>query len=222
MPGPTGFVLGALADYIGQVGNNYFFKDKKVLSVAMTEDINLWSIGISGAVGAATGGIDAFKSIATSGVGKQIFRNMIDYGIDALVNTMSSVLADQLQEGDFDFWKSLTGGLIGAVPIKYVDKLQNKLLRKMGVQANKMQQAKNRLARRGLSQTRRQTAMKKYNDAAYAFGNYQDAYRGVKVVSEAFKSGGTSALTDALFMKEPQSKTPVIEIGKLDTGEIVK
>lgn len=46
IPGPTGFVLGALSDYIGQVGNNYFFKGKNTLSAVMTEDINYWSIGI--------------------------------------------------------------------------------------------------------------------------------------------------------------------------------
>jgi len=127
MPGPTGFVLGALSDYIGQVGNKYFFKGKDKLSTAMTEDINYWSIGISGAVGAVTGGIDAIKNIATKGVGKEIFKNMIEYGIDVLVNTMQSVLSDQLNEGQFDFWKSLTGGLVQALPIKYVDKLQKKL-----------------------------------------------------------------------------------------------
>lgn len=220
MPGPTGFVLGALSDYLGQVGNNYFFKGKNTLSAAMTEDINYWSIGISGAVGAATGGIDAIKNIATKGVGKEIFKKMIEYGVDVLVNTMQGVLSEKLDQGNFDFWKSLTGGLIQALPIKYVDKLQKKLQKNMAKQARKMVQATNRLARPGLSQASRQTASRNLLNATHQYSNYQDAYIGVKTVYDSFISGGVSALTDKLFMKPKPTST--ITVGEISAPEVIK
>ncbi|WP_068597376.1 hypothetical protein [Vaginella massiliensis] len=60
---------------------------------------------------------------------KNICRND-NYGVDVLVNTVENAMTDQLKEGDYDFWKSLTGGLIEAgvgkiIPMKYVDKLEN-------------------------------------------------------------------------------------------------
>jgi len=221
MPGPVGFFIGAFADYIGQVGNNYFFKNMSI-GPAMTDDINLWSVGISGALGAATGGIDALKSTLTSGVGKEIFKRLIDYGVDVLANTMKNVASDQLQNGDFDFWKSLTGGLVEALPIKFVDKLQSKLMRKMNFQRSKMLNAQNRLLRTGLSQTRRQTAKRNYAQANKLFLRYSDAYIGVKTVADAFKSGGTAALTDDLFLKTPAKGTTSISVDEISKGEIIK
>ncbi len=207
MPGPTGFVLGVLSDYIGQVGYNYFYSGYD-LTTSMTTDINYWSLGISGLTGAATGGISSIKNVVSSGVGKKIFVKMIDYGIDVLVNTIENTMSDQLNEGDYDFWKSLTGGLIEAgigkvIPMKYVDKLENKLMRKMNVSANKMNKYKNRMADKNRSKKTRQRNKKKYQVTKKEHDSYKKAYQGVKTVNDAFKAGGTSALTDSLFKKDP-------------------
>lgn len=213
MPGPAGFVLGALSDYIGQVGNNYFFRDKSTLYSAMTEDINLFSIGISGGVGMMTGGIDAIKNIATKGVGQKIFIKMIDYGIDVLSNTMQSTMSDYLESGNYDFWKSLTGGLIQALPIKHVEKLQKKLQKNISKQAKNVNRAEKKLRKieeKGLSQTRIQTYREILATERAKYDSYNNALYGVKTVYDAFKGGGTSALTDALFKKP----TPIVTAGE--------
>jgi hypothetical protein len=225
MPGPVGFVLGAVSDYIGQVGYDYFYNDYDIRT-SMTTDINFWSIGISGISGAATGGISAIKSTVSSGVGKKIFVKMIDYGVDVLVNTVENAMSDQLKEGDYDFWKSFTGGLIEAgignvIPMKYVDKLENKLMRKMNVNANKMKKFKKRMEDQNRNKKTRKRNREKYYEAQKQFDNYQNAYRGVKIVNDAFKAGGTSALTDYLFKKEPSSPQTTVTVGELEGGTVV-
>ncbi|WP_374458661.1 DUF6443 domain-containing protein [Chryseobacterium taeanense] len=220
-PGPTGAVIGILADYIGQVAGHYFF-DNMSFKNSMIKDINYWSLGISGVTGALTGGIDSFKNTLTSGVGKKIFINMIDYGVDVLVNTVGGVLADQLDEGEFDFWKSLTGGMIEAgigrvIPLKYVDKLEKKLLHKMGVNANKAAKIKSKLE----NVTRKKTIRKleaKLQIAENNVKNYTSAYTGVKTVNDVFKKTGVNGLTDQLFKKEEQPKKE----GKLIVGEVIR
>jgi len=81
----------------------------------------------------------------------------------------------------------------------------------MAKQGRKMLQAKNQLARTGLSQLSRQTASRNLVNATHQYSNYRDAYAGVKTVYDAFKSGGTAALTDALF-KKPK---PSVSVGEL-------
>lgn len=218
-PGPTGAVIGILADYIGQVAGHYFF-DNYSFKDSMIKDINYWSLGISGVTGALTGGIDSFKSTLTSGVGKKIFVNMIDYGVDVLVNTVGGVMADQLDKGEFDVWKSLTGGLIEAglgrvIPLKYVDKLEKKLLHKMNVNANKAAKIKSKLG----NVTRKKTIRKleaKLQVAENNVVNYTSAYTGVKTVNDVFKKTGVNGLTDHLFKKDEQPKK-----GKLEVGELI-
>ncbi|KPE49786.1 RHS repeat-associated core domain-containing protein [Chryseobacterium indologenes] len=219
-PGPTGAVIGILADYIGQVAGHYFF-DNMSFKDSMVKDINYWSLGISGVTGALTGGIDSFKTTITSKVGKRIFVNMIDYGVDVLVNTVGGVLSDQLDEGKFDVWKSLTGGLIEAgvgklIPLKYVDKLEKKLLHKMNVNANKAAKIKSKLG----NVTRKKTIKKleaKLQVAENNVINYTSAYTGVKTVNDVFKKTGVNGLTDQLFKKEEEPKKE----GKLTIGEVI-
>lgn len=104
----------------------------------MVNNINGCSIAASGVTGFATGGVDSLKSVITSGVGKPILKNMINGGIDILVNTIGNFAGDYLKNSnneDYDIWKSLTRGLISAslekvIPLKFVDKLEKKLLKK--------------------------------------------------------------------------------------------
>jgi beta-glucosidase-like glycosyl hydrolase len=103
--------------------------------------------------------------------------------------------------------------------MKYVDKLENKLMKKMKVSAHKVDKYKKRLQQKKLSETRKQTAVKRMNEAQKDFKNYNNAYQGVKTVNDAFKSGGTSALTDFLFKKEAtEKKKPkyTITVGELE------
>lgn len=55
IPGPVGAVIGIAADYIQQVGINYFINGKD-FGTSLT-DISYWSLAVSGASGLATGGI---------------------------------------------------------------------------------------------------------------------------------------------------------------------
>jgi|26BtaG_2_1085354.scaffolds.fasta_scaffold00028_3 RHS repeat-associated protein len=220
MPGPTGFVLGVLSDYIGQVGYNYFYNGWN-LRTSMTTGINYWSLGISGLSGAATGGISAIKNVVSSGVGKKVFVGMIDYGVDVLVNTVENAMSDQLNEGNYDFWKSLTGGLIEAgigkvIPMKYVDKLEQKLLRETSSKANYMNRINKKLnkAKNKGDKKRERKLNAKHEEAKAQHNSYNKAYQGVKIVNDAYKAGGVNALTDSLFKKEDKPK------GTLSTGEL--
>ncbi|WP_374172802.1 DUF6443 domain-containing protein [Flavobacterium tructae] len=235
-PGPTGAAIGLLADYIGQVGSNYFFGDNTKFNFydSMTTNINGWSLGFSAATGFATGGIDSLKNVLTSGVGKPIFQKMINHGIDILVNTIGTVAADYLnnrnkEEGKdkYDFWKSLTGGLISAslekvIPAKYVDKLEQKLFKNMKVNANKIAKIKEKLP----NLTRNRTIQKwtnKLNQATEKYNNYRNAWSGVKVVNDSYKKLGANALSNAgLFLINTATKTSTVEVNNLSSGEILQ
>lgn len=193
-PGPVGAIIGILADYAGQVGYNYFLGDSNYnLRHAMTNNINGWSLAISGATGFAIGGIHSLKNVVTSGVGKPIFQKLINNGIDILVNTIGNTAADYLNTEDgteYDFWKSLTGGLLSAslekvIPIKYVDKLEQKLFRKMNISANKVSRIKNKI-----SNLRRNKTIKKWTnrlqEAEKDLDKYNEAWFGVKTVNDTY------------------------------------
>lgn len=227
-PGPSGALIGALADYIGQVAYNYFFDEhlNYNLRASMTNNINVYSIGFSAATGFATGGIDSLKNVITGGVGKQIFKNMINGGIDILVNTIGNTAADYLNTEDgkqYDFWKSLTGGLLSAglekvIPIKYVDRLEKKLFKKMNVNVTKIAKITDKIK----NLKRNKTIYKwqaKLAEAEQNFAKYHDAWSGVKTVNDSYKKFGANSLTNELFLKD-NSKTK--KVGKLILGEITK
>ncbi|MBP1163330.1 RHS repeat-associated protein [Chryseobacterium sp. PvR013] len=226
-PGPAGAIIGLLADYAGQVGYNYFFGESNYnLRHAMTNNINGWSMAISGATGFATGGIDSLKNVVTSGVGKPIFQKLINNGIDILVNTIGNTAADYLNTEDgkeYDFWKSLTGGLLSAslekvIPIKYIDKLEQKLFRKMNISANKVARIKDKLTNLRRNKTIRKWT-NKLQDAEKDLNKYNEAWAGVKIVNDSYKKFGANSLTNELFLKE-DSKTK--KAGKLFIGELTE
>lgn len=137
-------LLVFLSDYIGQVGYNYFFNEEVNynLKASMTHEINLWSLGISELTGLATGGLDSFKNVLTNGVRKPIFKSIITNGVDILVGTVAANYLNSEDGKPYDFWKSLAGGLIGAglekiIPLKFVDKFEAKLMKKMNISTNK-------------------------------------------------------------------------------------
>ncbi|SDJ39643.1 DUF6443 domain-containing protein [Chryseobacterium jejuense] len=224
-PGPAGAIIGILADYAGQVGYNYFLGDSNFnLRHAMTNNINGWSLAISGATGFATGGIDSLKNVVTSGVGKPIFQKMINNGIDILVNTIGNTAADYLNTEDgqeYDFWKSLTGGLLSAsfekvIPIKYVDKLEQKLFRKMNISANKVARIKDKISNLRRNKTIRKWT-NKLQEAEKDLNRYNEAWAGVKIVNDSYKKLGANSLTNELFLKD-DSKTK--KTGNLIIGEL--
>lgn len=228
MPGPVGAIIGVLSDYISQVGVNYFI-DKKDFRTSLT-DISYWSLGVSAVSGFATGGISSLSNTLTSGVGKRAFVKVIDFGVDVLVNTVESAVTNQLETGEFDIWKSFTGGLLeasvgGLIPLKYVDKLEKKLSKKMGVSAQKMNKYKNRMQNdSNRSKSTQKRNANKFNKYAAQNQHYTNALIGVKSVNDAFKAGGAEALTHLELYKKAESvvKKAVITVGELDKGEIIK
>nr|WP_165793146.1 RHS repeat-associated core domain-containing protein [Sphingobacterium haloxyli] len=224
IPGPVGAVIGIAADYIQQVGINYFIGGHDLKS-SLTSEISIPSLVVSGVSGAFTGGISSLTNTLTSKVGQKALTKIIDVGIDAMVSTVGKEAVNYAEGKDIDVWKSLTGGLLEAgigklIPLKYVDKLEKKLLRKMNVSANKAEKYKRRMAndshRNKKTQKRNQTKFKEYSGQNRS---YTRAYMGVRTVNEAYKIGGAEALQRLnLYISSP-SPIPGIEVG---TPEILK
>ncbi|SHF16140.1 RHS repeat-associated core domain-containing protein [Chryseobacterium vrystaatense] len=227
MPGPVGAIIGVFSDYITQVGVNYFLEGKN-FRTSLT-DISGWSLFISGASGFATGGISALTKAATSGIGKQALVKTIDFGIDVLVGTIENAATDYAEKGEFDIWKSITGGLLEAgigkfIPLKYVDKLENKLARKMNISAEKMTRYKNRMQNdSNRSRSTRARNNRKYAENKSAYEKYTKAYTGVKIVNDAYKAFGAEALQKIdLFKKTPEeTKKPTVTVGEIK-GDIIR
>lgn len=227
MPGPVGAIIGVFSDYITQVGVNYFLEGKS-FNTSLT-DVSYWSLAISGASGFATGGISALTKAATSGIGKQALVKTIDFGVDVLVGTVENAVTDYAEKGEFDVWKSITGGLLEAgigkfIPLKYVDKLESKLAKKMNISAEKMTRYKNRMQNdANRSRSTRARNNRKYAENKKAYESYTKAYAGVKIVNDAYKAGGAEALQNIdLFKKTPETtKKPTITVGEV-TGEIIR
>jgi len=227
MPGPVGAIIGVLSDYISQVGVNYFV-DKKDFRTSLM-DVSYWSLGVSAVSGFATGGISSLSKTLTSGVGKQAFVKVVDFGVDVMVNTVQSAVTNNLETGEFDIWKSFTGGLIeasigGLLPLKYVDKLEKQLSKKMGVSARKMAKYKNKM--KNDSNRSRSTQLrnaKKYNEQAAKYQNYTDALIGVKTVNDAYKVFGTQALMNLdLYKKIENNVRSTITVGEIDNGVVIQ
>jgi len=227
MPGPVGAIIGVFSDYITQIGVNYFLEGKSFGT--SLKDVSYWSLAVSGASGFATGGISALTKAATSGIGKQALVKTIDFGIDVLVGTVENAVTDYAEKGEFDIWKSITGGLLEAgigkfIPLKYVDKLESKLARKMNISAEKMTRYKNRMQNdANRSRSTRARNNRKYAENKKAYESYTKAYAGVKVVNDVYKAGGAEALQDIdLFKKTPEeTKKPTLTVGEA-TGGIIR
>lgn len=224
IPGPVGAVIGIAADYVQQVGLNYFV-DGKDFRTSLT-DVSYWSLAVSGASGFASGGITSLTNTLTSKVGQKALTKIIDVGVDVMVSTVESAVTNKLEGGDLDVWKSFTGGLLEAgiakyIPLKYVDKLEKKLFKKMKISANKAEKYKRRMAndshRNKNTQKRNRT---KYEEYSKKNSSYTRAYMGVKTVNDAYKAGGAEALQQLdLYLNIPPSPRPIIEVG---TPTIVK
>jgi len=148
IPGPVAAVIGIAADYVQQVGLNYFV-DGKEFGTFLT-DISYWSLAVSGASGFATGGISSLTNTLINKVGQKALTKIIDVGVDVMVSTVDSAVTNKLEGGDLDVWKSFTGGMLEAgiakyIPLKYVDKLDRKLFKKMNISANKAEKYKRRM-----------------------------------------------------------------------------
>lgn len=225
MPGPVGFVIGVVSDYIAQAGFSYFF-DKHDLETSMTTDISIWSLTVSGASGALSGGISSFKTVLTSPVGKEMFKKMINFGVDLLVGTVENVMKDA-GKGEFNFWKSLTGGLLEAVagniiPQKYIDKLESKLFSKMNKSAAKVAKLKEKISQAN-NLRKKWKLQDKLDKAQIKFENYEAGYHGVNTVLNAFKEGGFNALTDTLFKNDSSSSSKsTVSVGTLEEGGVVE
>lgn len=228
MPGPVVALVGIFADYVTQVATNYYI-DNDDFNTSLT-DISYWSLGISGASGFATGGLNSLTNAMTSRVGKQVLVKIIEYGMDVLVNTVEKGATDYLEKGEFNPWAALTGGLIEAsigkfIPLKYVDKLEKKLCKKMNISADKMNKFKNRIN----NNSNRSAATKSRNRSKLAehtknYENYSKAYGGVKTVNDAYKSFGAEALQNIDLYKVQQvvKKATKVVVDGIDEGTIVE
>ncbi|MCP1301614.1 hypothetical protein NK356_20775 [Chryseobacterium sp. S0630] len=141
-----------------------------------------------------------------------------------MVNTIGNTAADYLNTEDgkeYDFWKSLTGGLLSAslekvIPIKYVDKLEQKLFRKMNISANKVARIKDKLTNLRRNKTIRKWT-NKLQEAEKDLNKYNEAWAGVKIVNDSYKKFGANSLTNELFLKDDSKtkKTATLIIGEL-------
>lgn len=218
MPGAVGAVIGIVSNYIQQVGVNYFI-DGKDFNTSLT-DISYWSLAVAGGSGFATGGISSLTNTLTSKVGQKTLTKIIDVGIDVMVSTVESLITDKLEGKDIDVWKSFTGGLLEAgiakyIPLKYVDKLEKKLLNKMNISANKAEKYKRRMAsdshRNKNTQKRNRN---KFEEFSQQKSSYSRAYMGVKSVNDAYKGGGAEALQKLyLYFDNQPSMKGTVEAG---------
>lgn len=218
IPGPVGAVIGITADYIQQVGINYFINGKD-FGTSLT-DISYWSLAVSGASGLATGGISSLTNTLSSKVGKKALTKIIDVGVDVMVSTVESGITNMAEKGSFDVWKSFKGGLLEAgigkfIPLKYVDKLEKKIFKKMNVSARKAEKYKRRMAndshRNKNTQKRNRN---KFEEFSKQNSSYTRAYMGVKTVNDAYKGGGAEALQQLnLYFTSPTSPKGIVEAG---------
>jgi hypothetical protein len=106
----------------------------------------------------------------------------------------------------------------GFIPLKYVDKLEKKLFKKMNVSAEKMARYKNRMR----NDSNRSASTRARNNKRYAENkknneNYTKAFAGVKAVNDAYKAGGAEALQNIdLFKKTPEKKKSTVTVGELE------
>ncbi|MDG4950140.1 RHS repeat-associated core domain-containing protein, partial [Weeksellaceae bacterium KMM 9724] len=227
LPGPVGFVLGVVSDYVAQVGVNYFVDDLSFEQSVHYNNISFLDLGVAGTLGAFSGGLSSVKNIATNKISRKAFGKVVDYGIDALIETTENVLKDA-GKGDIDIWKSVAGGLIEAgigkvIPAKYVDKLEAKLLKKSKVPPNRANVVRRRIARykRQAKKTGRMNDKvialeKELNSIQNTMKNYERAYLSVKTVNDAFKEGGANALTDLDLFKKDEPKKGTVIFGPLE------
>lgn len=133
------------------------------------------------------------------------------------------------QDLDNLMWKAFTGGLLKAtiskvLPLKYVDKLEKKLAKKMDISASKMNRYKNKMqndANKSRSTQSRNTRL--YNEKKVKNASYTKALVGVKTVNDAYKSFGTEALQNIdLFKVISDTKRAIIETGSIDAGYILR
>lgn len=226
IPGPVGAVIGIAADYIQQVGLNYFINGKD-FSSSLT-NVNYWSLAISGASGLVRGGISSLTNTLSSKVGQKALAKIIDVGIDVMVSTVENVVTDKFSAQNVDVWKSFTGGLLEAgigkfIPLKYVDKLEKKIFKKMNVSARKAEKYKRRMAndshRNKNTQKRNRN---KFEEFSKQNSSYTRAYMGVKTVNDAYKGGGAEALQQLnLYFTSP---SPTSTKGIVESGmpQIIK
>ncbi|MDR2204856.1 MAG: hypothetical protein LBE36_01675 [Flavobacteriaceae bacterium] len=224
MPGPVGAIIGVIADYAMQVGTNYFM-DGEDFKTSLT-DISYVSLGFSAASGFITGGISSLTKTATSSVGKKIFTKIIDNGLNVLIDTVENVAEDVEGGSDVNIWRALTGGLIEAgigkfLPLKYVDKLEKKLFKKMNVSATKMQHFKNKIQQdksKNRSKNTKAKTRKKYENYKNQYESYKSAHDNVKAVNDAYKSGGADVLQNLDLYRNTfeQKKKPVITVGEVE------
>lgn len=226
MPGPVGALIGIFSDYIMQVGANYFL-DGDDFRTSLT-DISYWSLGVSGASGFVSGGISSLTKMATSNIGNKALLKTIDVGVDILVSTVESAVVNSAESGEFDIWKSLTGGLLEAtisnfIPLKYVDKLEKKLAKKMNISAARMNKYKRKMQNDGNRSASTQARNRRLFDKNKGnLKNYTRAFVGVKSVNDAYKSFGAEALQRIDLYKIMPEPKGTIEVGRIDAGEILK
>lgn len=207
-----------------QVGTNYFV-DGQSFQESLT-DISYLSLAASGASGFLTGGVSALAKTAGSSVGKQMFIKLIDKSADVLISTVEDAGKDYDKYGEYDVWKSLTGGLLEGVlsdvlPSSIVDKLEKKLMNKMKVSAHKMEKYKKRAMDKNRSKKTRQRNKKKYQEAKKENQDATKAYIGVKTVNDAFKQGGADALQNLdMFKKDSAPSNESGKKGYISTGDL--
>ncbi|MEH3114026.1 hypothetical protein [Pedobacter terrae] len=167
--------------------------------------------------------------MVSSSIGKKALTKTIDIGVDVLVSTLESAVTNKAETGEFDIWKSFTGGLLeatisGVLPLKYVDKLEKKLAKKMKISATRMNRYKSRMITDGNRSRSTQSRNRRLFDKNKANNeNYTKAFIGVKTVNDAYKSLGAEVLQSIdLYKITPSRKRATIEVGQVDAGEIIK
>lgn len=126
MSGPVGAIIGVFSDYITQVGVNYFLEGKD-FRTSLT-DISGWSLAIAGAAGFCNRRNKCINQSSYKWYRKTSLSENYRFWIDVLVGSIENAATDYAEKGEFDVWKSITGGLLEAgigkfIPLKYVDKL---------------------------------------------------------------------------------------------------
>lgn len=94
----------------------------------------------------------------------------------------------------------------------------------MNISAAKMNRYKSRMQNddnRSRSTQARNSRL--FNESSVNYANYTKAFVGVKTINDAYKSFGASVLQDIqLFKTTEVTTTTTIEIGKIDSGVIIK
>mgnify|MGYP000501212323 CR=1 FL=1 len=206
----TGAVLGALSEYIAQVGVNYFV-EKQSFSDALL-NINGWDIGVAATFGLASGGISAIKNTLANPLSKRLFKKVVKFSIEGLTESLENVAKSVVNEEDIDIMAALSGGFLEAGLGGLIPK--PKFFKRKAENAQKAVDKANDKMKRGSWEKRSQnyrdkwTERKDIGEKAYKL-NIRTA-NSIETVTSAYAEGGANALLDESLYKKPKELNEVI------------